>query len=115
MREIHIVAVRVLEALDLIPEMVHLVKAVAANILQAGRLINALPLFKNRQQQRDAVDILQRFLLPGGNGVKNKLLAFGTNYFKHQICHQVCLEYVQNFENVTSVVNKSQVLKESCH
>lgn len=52
----------------------------------------------------------------GGDGVKNNLLAFGRDHFKHQMCHQVILEYAQNFENVMSVVTKSQhFFKEGCH
>lgn len=46
----------------------------------------------------------------GGNRVKNnELLAFGTDHIKHQVCHQVCLEYVENFESITSVVTNSQL------
>lgn len=46
-----------------------------------------------------------------GDEVKNKeLLAFGRDHFGHQVCHQVFLEYAQNFENVMSVVTKSQLL-----
>lgn len=45
-----------------------------------------------------------------GDGVKNnELLAFGRDHFKHQVCHQVFLEYAYNFENVMSVVTKSQI------
>lgn len=46
----------------------------------------------------------------GGDRVKNnELLAFGRDLFKHQVCHQVFLEYAENFENVMSVVTKSQL------
>lgn len=32
-----------------------------------------------------------------------------------KLCHQVFLEYAQKFENIMSVVTKSQLFKEGCH
>lgn len=46
----------------------------------------------------------------GGDEVKNnELLAFGRHHFKHQVCHQVFLKCAQKFENIMSVVIKSQL------
>jgi len=62
--KIHIISMRIFKALYLIPKLVCLGRAVAADIRRRGRGINAFSVLKNGHEQLAQMIICERFALP---------------------------------------------------
>ena len=69
--QVHIVAVGVVEALDLVPERVDLRGAVGADLLERGLLVNQLAVFEDRHEQLARLEVIDLLALPGRLGVKD--------------------------------------------
>ena len=62
---------RILEALHLVPEAVHLRRTVRLDFLNARLLVNQLAALENRNQQFLSVNVVEGFLLPGRHRVED--------------------------------------------
>ena len=68
--QVYEVGLRVLEALDLVPEGVHLTHAVVANLVDGGRLVDALAVLEDLLTQRTNGVVGHDALLPRMDGVE---------------------------------------------
>ena len=62
---------RIIEALHLVPQGVHLLAAIGLDLRQGGAVIHPLALQEHRHQQLPGGEIVHGFLLPGGHGVED--------------------------------------------
>ena len=69
--QVHIVAVGVVEALDLVPERIDLRGAVGADLLERGLLVNQLAVFEDRHKQLARLEVIDLLALPGRLGVED--------------------------------------------
>ena len=75
---------RILEALDLVPEEVDLLSAIGGDLLDVGQVVDALAVFENRDKQLSRGEVGKSLCFPGGVWIKNRVRpAVVDNFVKY--------------------------------